>query len=88
MKRKFIAITKEGSEFFYQKNSMIATPEKSAHIIADLLTKNNYKIKAGEKWHVYDNDNYTDGFIRSEIKSYKPGSGKIRLYDYFSKVMY
>ena len=64
----FIAITKEGKEFFYKSATRIAVPKRSAQRIANALNNAKYKITEGEKWHVYETEcmdvMYGRAFIR------------------------
>ena len=82
MRSRFIAVTNEGTEYMYKRSTMIAVPSSSASVIADILTRNHYKIAEGEKWHVYDNDYYTDSFIKGEIRSFRKGHN-IKVYSYY-----
>lgn len=77
MTKNFIAITKTGTEFLFNRSSMIAVPAASAEKIAAALNNVNYRIKAGEKWHVYENDYYLNGYITNQIKAFR--NGKIRI---------
>lgn len=70
MTKKFIAIAPNGSEFVFNRHSMIAVPTSSAWKIAKLLTDMRYRLKANEVWHVYDNDMYYNDWIGLEIKRF------------------
>ena len=80
MSKKFIAITAEGKEFMYKTSSMIAVPSSSAQDIADALTREKYQIKDGQKWHVYNNDWYSDSLIARQIKRY---GRRMPVYSYY-----
>jgi len=75
MKSHFIAIAPQGAEFMYKLSSAILVPSKSAEAIRDYLNSIKYQIKAGEVWHIYTNDFYTDSRIEKEIKSFSPKRG-------------
>lgn len=68
MREKFIAVSSKGTEYMYNRETMIAVPKASAQKIADLLTKVGYRLKNNEVWSVHDNDWYTDGYISMEIR--------------------
>ena len=70
MTKKFIAVSKKGQEFVFDRRRMIAVPTSSAKKIADTLTELKYKLKEGEVWHVHDNDFYYNNMIDNEIKKY------------------
>lgn len=81
MNKYFLAIAAKGSEFLYRKSTMIAVPTKSARSIMEALNKTGYKLKAGEVWHIYENDTYNNDFISEQIKSYSPNKN-IKVYRY------
>ena len=68
MREKFIAVSPKGTEYMYNRETMIAVPKASAQKIADFLTKVGYRLKNNEVWSVHDNDWYTDGYISMEIR--------------------
>lgn len=70
MTGKFIARSIKGQEFMFSTASMIAVPESSASKIADALNRIGYELKAGETWHVHNNDGYYNSMIDREIKRY------------------
>lgn len=49
----FIAIAPKGQEYIYRRLTRLAVPKSSAYKIADILTKNKYKLREGEVWHAY-----------------------------------
>lgn len=73
MTENFIAIAVKGKEFLYKRSSMIAVPRSSAFKIAELLNSQNYMIKEGEVWHVFEacwEDKY---YIGKTIRSFRKG---------------
>lgn len=55
--KKFVAITTEGEEFLYYANSAHAVPQVHAEQICSILNKCRYKLKNGQKWHLYALEN-------------------------------
>ena len=55
---KIAAKTREGTEFFYSASSAHRISERSAARIVEALNENRYQLRTGEKWHVYDVDQY------------------------------
>ena len=53
---KLIAKTRIGTEYVHSKINAYFAPDTSAQKMADLLNKNNYDLKPGEIWYVYDQD--------------------------------
>ena len=79
----FIALTQEGTEFFYKAASAHAvtgkTP-KTAQRIADALNAAGYQTENGSrKWHVYENDGYSGGSQYAEYQRCTISGGKIRI---------
>lgn len=77
MTTKFIAIAPKGREYIYKRSSMLAVPKKSAQVIADALTKERYRIKDGEVWHVYDTEYGDEDFISGNVRNL--GKGRLRI---------
>ena len=73
MTKHFIAITEPGKEFLFNRSSMIAVPTATAEKIAAALTDASYKIKPGQKWHVYENDFYYNDYISDKISGIRNG---------------
>lgn len=59
---KLIAKTFIGREYCYSKKECFYAPDSSAEKMAEQMTAIKYKIEDGQKWHVYDQDWYTDTF--------------------------
>lgn len=78
--KKFIAITCPGSEYLYKKGSMILVPSTRAGIYAAALNNAGYKLKAGEKWHVYAVESDYD--LMDITETAKQRNGKIYIYSY------
>ncbi len=64
----FIAVTREGKEYFYKTSTRIVVPKASATKIVNALNKAKYKLTEGEKWHIYETEcmdvMYGRAFIR------------------------
>lgn len=71
--KKLIAKTIKGKEFLHSKTNAFFATEASAQKIADILNKNNYQLKAGELWHVYDFDYMQDSYVDKRLYLYKGG---------------
>lgn len=69
---KIIAKTHTGAEFCYSIRSAHKVPEKKAAAIADALTGANYHVNAaaGERWHVYDVDQYDSAYVVAAGQSF------------------
>ena len=73
--KKLVAKTSIGKEYLHSKeNAFFAS--RNAQKIADILNKNNYKLKEGEKWHVYDYDFSQDFYVEHRI--WISNKGKIK----------
>lgn len=77
---KFIAIANKGTEFMYKRSSMLEVPTCSAQKIADALTRQRYKLKDNEVWHVYDVEYGDKDFMAGKVRNI--GNGKLRIYNY------
>lgn len=84
MTKLFIAVACKEKPFMFDKSRMIAVPEKSAQQIADMLTKQGYKLKDRELeiWHVFNNDYYYNDYIGMEIKRYSVNRN-VKVYKYY-----
>lgn len=82
MKKYFLAKSATGCGFMFNRSECIAVPTASADKIAAALNRSRYHLKEGQTWYKHENDLYFDGFICSEIRSYKEG-GNIKLYKYY-----
>lgn len=69
--KKLIAKTIEGKEYLHSKKDAYFAPKTSAEKIANILNKNRYLLKDGEKWHVYDYDFTHDFYVTSRLYIYK-----------------
>ena len=56
--RKIIAVTHTGSEYMYIRSSAHAVSAPIADLVCSALNRSGYKLKNGEKWHVYSVDKY------------------------------
>lgn len=75
----FIAVTQKGAEYCYRSSSRLKVTKASAQKIAEALTKANFFLKEGQKWHVYDDPFY---------ETYEHMYGKARVYKGNVKVSY
>ena len=64
----FIAKTIEGSEFIHSKKDAYFVSTAGRLEICKALNDAKYQLKAGEKWHIYKNDWYTETFIYRVLK--------------------
>ena len=60
---KIAAKTREGTEFCYSASSAHRISERSAARIVEALNENRYQLRPGEKWHVYNIDEYSAAYI-------------------------
>lgn len=63
---KIVARSVIGKEFLFTYVGAFFAPDKSAQKMADLMNKNNYRLKPGETWYVHDRQ-YDDTY-RIEMK--------------------
>ena len=54
--KRFVAITRDGEEFFFKKYTARAVPTTSAEKILAALNESRHMLKDGEKWFLYDMD--------------------------------
>lgn len=61
---KIVAVTTEGREFMYKSRTAHKVSERSAARIAEALNNAGFQVdKAnGEKWHVYNIDEYSAAY--------------------------
>lgn len=64
----FIAKTAEGSEYIYSRSQAFFVATAAREDICKALNDVKWNIKAGEKWHIYENDWYTETFIYRVLK--------------------
>ena len=74
---KMIAKAIAGKEFFYDRKSAHSVPAASAQKIADILNANNYQIKAGEVWHVYDASSHEMEYTHAGFQRFSIRKGRI-----------
>lgn len=75
-----LAITNEGQEFIYNARSARAVSKNSASKICDIVNEYKYKLKAGQKWHVYDVDKYDIAFDYATRQAFKIRRGIVSDY--------
>ena len=63
---KIVAKTIDGKEFIYSAHSAHRAPAKRIKEVLEILNENRYKLKDGEKWWIYEVDQYDDAFYYSE----------------------
>lgn len=73
--KKLVAKTRTGKEYLHSRENVFFA-SRNAQKIADILNKNNYKLKDGEKWHVYDYDFSQDFYVEQRI--WLSNKGKIK----------
>ena len=76
--KKLIAKTQEGREFFHSKKDAFFASANAQRIV-DILNKNQYKLVAGEKWHIYDYDYTQDFYVNCRIFIAKNGHIKVAI---------
>lgn len=77
---KIVAITKENNEFCYSLNSVYGVSARSADLIRDSLNAAGYKLKPGEKWHVYTVDKYDNAYDVATYQYMRLYRDKIKIY--------
>lgn len=75
-----LAKTIEGKEYFYNARSARAVSKKSAQTIRDIANDNNYQLRPGEKWHIYEIDKYDIAFDYAQLQAFKIRNGIVRDY--------
>ena len=85
-KQAFIAITTPGSEYLYNRASMIkVSPGKAKHIAA-ALNAASYELKAGQIWYVYTADSNADlMYCARQARDYK---SKVIISEYYHRPEY
>lgn len=56
--KMIIAKTQEGREFFYSTKDSYTVSKNSYRQICDIMNACKWQLQAGEKWHVYQVDDY------------------------------
>ena len=80
-----VARTETGREFCYSTRSAHKVARKDAEKIAEMLTLAYYHIKDGQKWYVYEIDEYDASFDYATMQRFyidKSGNLKRRGYDF------
>lgn len=72
---KIAAKTREGAEFCYSASSAHKISERSAARIVEALNENRYQLRPGEKWNVYDIDEYSAAYPSAIGKQFTIRSG-------------
>lgn len=67
---KVIAKTMIGSEFIFKPQSAHYVSGKSADQVADCLNTLRYSLKDGEKWYVYEIDQYDTAYDYAQMQSF------------------
>lgn len=67
---KIVAKTINGQEFIYSIRTAHKVNGKNAEKIAEMLNGCGYMLKDGEKWHVYNIDQYDGGYEWAEVQSF------------------
>ena len=70
-----LAITNEGQEFIYNARTARSVSKKSARLICDIANENKYKLKPGQKWHIYDVDKYDIAFDYAMRQAFRIRNG-------------
>lgn len=65
-----LAKTITGKEFIYSARSAHKVNKKNAEKIAECLNNCGFMLKDGEKWHVYEVDQYDNAFIWAEDQTF------------------
>lgn len=72
---KIAAKTREGAEFMYSASSAHKISERSAARIVEALNANKYQLRPGEKWHVYNIDEYSAAYIVAQCHQFTIRNG-------------
>lgn len=72
---KIAAKTREGTEFLYSASSAHKVSERSAARIVDALNEHRHQLKPGEKWHVYDVDQYSNAYQIAQYQQFTIRNG-------------
>lgn len=84
-KQAFIAITTPGSEYLYNRASMIKVSPGKAKLIAAALNAASYELKAGQVWHVYTAENMDLDYCTRQARDYK---SKVIISEYYHRPAY
>lgn len=72
---KIAAKTREGTEFLYSASSAHRISERSAARIVEALNENRYQLRPGEKWHVYNVDQYDGAYQIAQYQQFSIHNG-------------
>lgn len=74
--RKLIAKTRIGKEFMHSRSHAYFV-DKDADKICKMLNETKYKLKDGERWHVYNYDFTQERYVEQVISLTKTGRVKL-----------
>lgn len=77
--KKFIAITRNGSEYMYRPSSAHAVPVSRAAIVCEMLNRSRFMLKDDEKWNIYETGG---GEVYAENQRFGFRSGRLVRYSY------
>lgn len=72
--KKFVAITKTGTEYMYIPRSAHAIPVSKLPIVLNILNRSRFLLKDGEQWHAYESGG---GEVYAEHQSFGFRSGRL-----------
>ena len=74
---KMLAISKQGAEFMYKRDSAHYVSERGAADICATLNERRYKLQAGECWAVHDCGGYEIAYTAAGYLSFTRRNGRI-----------
>lgn len=75
-----IAKTTEGKEYLYSVKSAHKVSKASADYICKICNEYKYRLKNGEKWHVYDVDTYESAYDVALLQRGSVYKGIVKMY--------
>lgn len=75
-----IAKTKAGEEYMYSAKSAHKVSKASATYICEVCNEYKYRLNGGEKWHVYEIDNYSYASDIAEVQHGRVYKGIVKMY--------
>ena len=75
---KILAISCEGSEFFYRASTAHKVSKASANAICKALNEIRYNLKPGEVWHVHDVEGWENAGIYAETQAFRMYKGRLQ----------
>lgn len=75
--KKVIAKTYDGQEYFYSTRECFAVSNAAALEICKELNRLRWRLKDGEKWHVYDAGDYEYTYTGAAFQSFRRRKGVI-----------